>query len=230
MSDIVALSASPVTKTQPQIPISQPPISPFQKRIAVRIEQVALAGRQSEVGVLTAFVDEAEQRDELRPGPEPLIHRIGEAAGLFPQPVEQARDGIMIRVNRIARQQAAVFRIQQETPAASAPSAGRNRHGSVPRPARSAADCLFARRRLPESRGSARTGRPAPARRVWVETVFWYLRLFSRMAGSRWRSPSENRRSAPSSICRAANIGRPATCRISATSNVAWPLDSPLGA
>ncbi len=61
-----------------------------------------------------AFVNHAEERKQLRPGPEPLVHRVGVTALVGPQPLEQSRDRVEVGVDRIAGEQVAVFGVQDE--------------------------------------------------------------------------------------------------------------------
>ena len=88
--------------------------SPFQEGVPIRIKQVALARRDTHVAVPTAVVNQAKERQQLRPGAIPQVHGVREPRRVRPQPLEQPGDGVGVRVDRITRQQSPVFRIQHE--------------------------------------------------------------------------------------------------------------------
>ena len=62
----------------------------------------------------TAFIDQAKQGEELRPGPIAQIHRIRVPTHILPQPLEESGDRVVVGVDRITRQQSPVFGIQDE--------------------------------------------------------------------------------------------------------------------
>ncbi len=70
--------------------------------------------RQVHVAVPAAVMDQAEQRQQPCPGAEALVHRVGIAAGVGSQPLEQAGDGIVVGVDGAGRHQAAVLGVEQE--------------------------------------------------------------------------------------------------------------------
>ena len=86
----------------------------FEEVVAVRVEQVSLAGRNPQAAMTAAIIDHAEQRQQLRPGPVALVHRVGVPAGVGPQPLEQPGDRVEVGVDRIARQEVAVLGEKQE--------------------------------------------------------------------------------------------------------------------
>ena len=49
-----------------------------------------MAGRDPQVAVAAAVVDQAEEGEQLRPGAVALVHRVGIAPGVGAQPLEQA--------------------------------------------------------------------------------------------------------------------------------------------
>ena len=51
--------------------------SPFQEGVAVRVEQVALARRDTHVAVPAAVVNQPKERQQLRPGAVAQVHRVG---------------------------------------------------------------------------------------------------------------------------------------------------------
>ena len=61
------------------------PRAAFEEVVAVGIEQIAVPWRDFEFAVAAAFVNQPEQREELCPGPVPLIHRVRIPAIIGPQ-------------------------------------------------------------------------------------------------------------------------------------------------
>src|SRR5262249_16836852 len=70
----------------------------FEKRIALRIEQVAFARGNVKSGVAASFVNESKQGEKLRPGAISLTHRVWVTAGVGSQAVEQSRDRVVVDV------------------------------------------------------------------------------------------------------------------------------------
>ena len=66
------------------------------------------------MGVSAAVVNEPEQRQQLRPGAKPGVHRVGVQRSVFSQALEQARHGVVPLVHLAAGHQPAVFRVQTE--------------------------------------------------------------------------------------------------------------------
>ena len=60
------------------------------------------------------IVNQAEQRQELGPGAEAVIHRVGIPARIFPQAFEKAGDRVELLVDLLGGEQRAVFGIEQE--------------------------------------------------------------------------------------------------------------------
>ncbi|MCC7494461.1 MAG: hypothetical protein IT204_19040 [Fimbriimonadaceae bacterium] len=88
--------------------------APHQERVPLGVEQVTLTRRHRQLGVAAAAVDRAEQGHELGPAAVALVHRVGVALAVGAQPLEQAVDRVVAQVERRARQQAAVFGVEQE--------------------------------------------------------------------------------------------------------------------
>ena len=86
----------------------------FQKIVAIRVEQVSLAGRNPQCTMPSALVDHAEERQQLCPSPETLVHRVGIAALIVAQPLEQPGDRVEVAVDRIGGKQVAVLGVQDE--------------------------------------------------------------------------------------------------------------------
>ena len=61
-----------------------------------------------------AFVDHAEQSEQLCPGSVSLVHGVRILACIGSQPFEQADDGVVVRVNGMVAEQIAVFGVQHE--------------------------------------------------------------------------------------------------------------------
>src|SRR5438128_7367362 len=71
------------------------PWAPFEEVVAVGIEQVPMARRQAERSVAPTVMDQPEEAQELSPGAEPLIHRVGVATGILAQALEQPRHRVV---------------------------------------------------------------------------------------------------------------------------------------
>ena len=151
----------------------------------------------------------------VRPGPETLVHRVGEAAGVVPQPVEQAGDRVVVRVDRIAGQQVAVLGVQHEDqPHQHRQQARIDVVGIVGQhvPQQLAVRDIVGRL---EAAHQFVQGRQHLLGQLGGDGVLVLAAVWPgspAVAGSR---PARTCRSAHSSMCRAANIGRPATWTIS---------------
>lgn len=62
----------------------------FKERVAVEIEKMALASGHPHLLVLTAAVDEAEEREELSPCAKTVLHRVRVTLGIGAQALEEA--------------------------------------------------------------------------------------------------------------------------------------------
>ena len=90
-------------------------VAAFEEGVAAGIEEVAAAGGQIELGsVAAAIIDEAEQREELRPGSEALVHGVGIAGGVGAEPLEESADAVMVGVDGVGGEQAAIFGKEDE--------------------------------------------------------------------------------------------------------------------
>jgi hypothetical protein len=59
-------------------------------------------------------VDHAEQNEELRPGAEALVHRVGEVRGVLAQALVQARRASSAQERLVVRQHVPLFGVEQE--------------------------------------------------------------------------------------------------------------------
>ena len=90
-------------------------LASFEESVAAGIEEVAAASGQIELGsVAAAVIDEAEQCEELRPGSEALVHRVGIPGRVVAEPLEEAPDAVMVSVNGIRREQSAILGEEDE--------------------------------------------------------------------------------------------------------------------
>src|SRR6266567_1121159 len=81
-------------------------LASFEECVAAGIEEIAAAGRQIELGSMAAAViDEAEQREELRPGSEALVHRVRIAGRIGAEPFEETADAVMVGIDGIGGKQ-----------------------------------------------------------------------------------------------------------------------------
>ena len=87
---------------------------PFEEGIAVRVEQIALAGRQLQAAVAAAVVDQAEEGQELRPGAVALVHRVGMPAGVLAEPLEEAGDRVILLVDLVVGEERTVLGVEDE--------------------------------------------------------------------------------------------------------------------
>ena len=88
--------------------------SAFEEKVAVRIEEVALARRNAHSTMAAALVYEAEESQQLRPRAIPLVHGVRVSASVGTQPLIEAGHRVVVRVYRIGGKEAAVLRIQQK--------------------------------------------------------------------------------------------------------------------
>ena len=84
-------------------------VTPFEKQITLRIEQVAFACRNFHCAVAAAGVHQSEKSKQLRPRAVPLIHRVRIATSVRPQPLVKARNRVIVRINWISRKKPTVF-------------------------------------------------------------------------------------------------------------------------
>ena len=93
-------------------------IPTFQERIAIRVEQISVTGRDFEVShfaaVLASVVDQPEQGQQLPPGTVALVHRVREPTVITTQTIEQPGDGIVIGVYGIGRDHTTIFGVEDE--------------------------------------------------------------------------------------------------------------------
>ena len=61
-----------------------------------------------------AVVDQAEEGEKLGPCPIAMVHGVGVPSGVFPQPLEEAGDGVEVLVHLVVRQQRTVFGVEQK--------------------------------------------------------------------------------------------------------------------
>ena len=90
---------------------------PLEEGVAVRVEQDAVAGRQSQARRVGAVVDHSKERQQPCPGAVALIHRVGVQCGIGPQPFVEAAQGVVAfegPVRRVRQKEAAFLRVQQE--------------------------------------------------------------------------------------------------------------------
>ena len=88
--------------------------APFEEGKAGRVEQPPLAGDEGQVAVPAAAVDQPEQRQQLRPGPEALVHGVRVRGRVGAQPGEQAAEGVVLLVHRMVGHHAAVLGVEEE--------------------------------------------------------------------------------------------------------------------
>jgi len=86
----------------------------LQEAVAVGVEQGAAARRQAHAAGAGAVVDHAEQRQQLRPGAEALVHRVGVQRGVRAQPFVQAGQRVVGAERLVGRQQVPLFGVEQE--------------------------------------------------------------------------------------------------------------------
>src|SRR5262249_18054809 len=86
----------------------------FEERVTVRVKEVAVSWRKPQLAVPTTVMHQPEQRQELGPGAVAQVHCVGESAGVGAEPLEKARDGVVLDVNFVLRHQPTVLSIQQE--------------------------------------------------------------------------------------------------------------------
>src|SRR5712691_8139233 len=82
---------------------------PFEERVPVGIEQIALTGWEAHRTMTAAFIDQAKQGKQLRPGPIAQVHRVRMPAHVLSQPLEESGDRVVVGVDRITWQQSPVF-------------------------------------------------------------------------------------------------------------------------
>ena len=86
----------------------------FEEGVAVGVEQVAVAGREADVGALGAVVDHAPQREKLRVGAVSLVHCVGVRGGVGPQPLVEACDRVGAEEHFVLGQHVAFFGVEEE--------------------------------------------------------------------------------------------------------------------
>jgi hypothetical protein len=62
-----------------------------------------------QIGMIAAAMDDAEQREQLRPRPEPVIHGVRVTLGIGAQAFEESTHGVVSHVESAHRQQPAVL-------------------------------------------------------------------------------------------------------------------------
>ena len=86
----------------------------FEEGKARRVEQPPLAGDEGQVAVPATAVDQPEQRQQLRPSPEALVHGVRVRGRIGAQPGEQAAEGVVLLVHRVVGHHAAVLGVEEE--------------------------------------------------------------------------------------------------------------------
>ena len=173
-----------------------------------------------QAAVAAAVVDQAEERQQLRPGAVALVHRVGVAAGVGAQPLEEAGDRVVVGVDRVAGEQAAVLGVEEEhEPHEDGEQAGVDLVRVVGEHLAEQLALALVVGRLEAAEQLVEGG----------EHLLGQLRrddvLVLAALGEDGRAAAAcpagvKSRSAQSSMCRAAKIGRPATSVISATGKV----------
>ena len=139
---------------------------PCRKGRRFGIEQLAAAAADPAVAIAT--MDEAEERQQARPGAAALVHRVGMTRGIVEQAGMERADAIALVVERprlavgARRDEVAILGVEQED---EAEQNGQQSFVEMLRSARRQAPrCAPGRRHA--GRAAARAARPAPARRA----------------------------------------------------------------
>ena len=61
-----------------------------------------------------AVVDQAEERQELRPAPIAVVHRVGMPPGVLAEPLEEADDRVVLLVDLVVREERTVLGVEDE--------------------------------------------------------------------------------------------------------------------
>ena len=86
----------------------------FEEREPVRVEEDAVAPGQAHLPGPGAVVDQAEEHQQLRPGPVTLVHGVGEKGGVLPQAPVESHEGVVALEGLVLRQHVPLFGVEQE--------------------------------------------------------------------------------------------------------------------
>ena len=96
--------------------ICRPPAlgAALEERVAVGVEQHAVAGGHRRLASLRAVVDHAEQDEQLGPGAVALVHRVRVAGVVLAQALVQSRERVVAQERLVLREHVALLGVEQE--------------------------------------------------------------------------------------------------------------------